>query len=89
MKLVAGENRILMKIVNGGGASGYYFRAVQPPLPPPVFTALKITAGRRTDQQKKGPRQVLPRYNTVVAVGPRPTGHRDGRTQQSLDGGGF
>ncbi|HCD00405.1 MAG TPA: hypothetical protein DER64_07735, partial [Planctomycetaceae bacterium] len=53
VKLVAGENRILMKIVNGGGASGYYFRAVQPPLPPPVFKALKITAARRTDQQKQ------------------------------------
>ena len=62
VKLVAGENRILMKIVNGGGASGYYFRAVQPPLPPPVFTALKITAGRRTDQQK----QVLDKFFLAI-----------------------
>ncbi len=52
LDLVAGENRILLKIINLGGASGYYFRAVQTSLPAPVLAAMKVPAAERNDRQK-------------------------------------
>ncbi len=51
--LDAGENRLLMKICNGGGAYGFYFRtAAEPIAPPDVVQALEIAPQQRSDAQR-------------------------------------
>ncbi|MBQ18514.1 MAG: hypothetical protein CMJ65_15475 [Planctomycetaceae bacterium] len=53
LNLVKGENRLLLKIVNGGGPAGFYFRAIQSNLPGPVIAALKVPAAGRNKAQKQ------------------------------------
>jgi hypothetical protein len=52
VNLVAGENKLLLKVANGGGPSGFYFKAQQVTLPGAVVTALKIEGAKRTPAQK-------------------------------------
>ncbi|MDH3583288.1 MAG: hypothetical protein OER86_03650, partial [Phycisphaerae bacterium] len=53
--LVSGENRILIKVINGGGPSGFYFKAADKGVgvPPPVLAILKTPADKRDAKQKK------------------------------------
>ena len=53
LDLVAGENRLLMKVANGGGGYGFFFRTLQSSLPAPVLAALKLPAAKRNAAQKK------------------------------------
>ncbi len=53
LPLRAGANRLLMKIVNGGGAHGFYFRPLAgPELPGEVRAAIAVPAADRTDDQR-------------------------------------
>jgi len=53
LQLLAGENRVLLKVVNGGGGYGFYFKARQLPLPAPVIAALKVDASERNAGQRE------------------------------------
>ena len=52
LELAMGENKLLMKVANGGGGYGFYFKAQQVTLPGAVVAALKIEAGKRTAAQR-------------------------------------
>ena len=53
IQLAAGKNDILMKIVNGGGASGFYFSASVTVPPKDVTGILAVAADKRNAKQKK------------------------------------
>ena len=53
LDLVAGENRLLLKIVNGGGPTGYYFKLKGVDLPGPVIGALKVEPAERGDAERE------------------------------------
>ena len=51
--LEAGENRLLMKICNRGGAYGFYFgKTGEPIAPPDVVEALEVALEKRSDAQR-------------------------------------
>jgi hypothetical protein len=53
IQLAAGRNEVLMKIVNSGGATGFYF-ATNPGQPPKdVADILALATDKRNDKQKK------------------------------------
>ncbi len=52
VNLMAGENKLLFKVVNGAGPSGFYFKANQVTLPGGVLTALKVDGAKRTAAHK-------------------------------------
>jgi hypothetical protein len=51
LELAKGENKLLMKVANGGGGYGFYFKAQQVTLPGAVVVALKVEAAKRTPAQ--------------------------------------
>ncbi len=53
VSLTAGENTLLIKIVNGGGIGGFYFNVGESTLPESVQSILKIAASARTAAQLK------------------------------------
>lgn len=53
IQLAAGRNEVLMKIVNGGGATGFYFNAVATETPKDITAILSVPVEKRNDQQKK------------------------------------
>jgi len=63
LDLVGGENKLLMKVANGGGPYGFYFRAKSVTLPGPVVAALKVEAGERTESQN----ETLARHYRTIA----------------------
>ena len=52
VSLTEGENTVLLKVANGGGGYGFYFKAQELVLPGPVIAALKEDAEKRTAEQK-------------------------------------
>ncbi len=63
VELLEGKNTLLMKISNGGGGYGFYFKTQSVPLPEPVAAVLQVTASERTEDQK----QVLVKYYLSIA----------------------
>ena len=63
VSLVSGENKLLLKVANGGGGFGFYFKAQQVTLPGAVVTALKIDAAKRTPAQKAS---IAAHYRTLA-----------------------
>ncbi len=61
--LLEGKNTLLMKISNGGGGYGFYFKTQSVPLTGPVVAALQVTGSERTEDQK----QVLVKYYLSIA----------------------
>jgi hypothetical protein len=59
LKLRRGENRLLIKIINFAGASGFYFAAKSelPTMPPVVLAALRLPASERSPEQGAAIRQ--------------------------------
>ena len=53
LELRPGHNHFLMKIINHGSGSGFYFKAAGNELPLNVLTALKLPSGERNEAQKK------------------------------------
>jgi hypothetical protein len=53
IQLAAGRNEILMKIVNGGGATGFYFAASVGQAPKDVTDIFTVATEKRNDKQKK------------------------------------
>ncbi|MCB9950082.1 MAG: PSD1 domain-containing protein [Planctomycetaceae bacterium] len=53
VQLAAGTNDILMKIVNGGGATGFYFAASPASEPKEVADIINVAADQRNDDQKR------------------------------------
>ncbi|MBT5017495.1 MAG: DUF1553 domain-containing protein [Planctomicrobium sp.] len=53
IQLAEGTNHLLMKIVNGGGATGFYFAATNAPTPAEFADILKLPLEQRNDQQKQ------------------------------------
>jgi mono/diheme cytochrome c family protein len=53
LQLKKGDNAFLMKIVNGGGASGFYFKMQGSTLPGEVLEVLKVAAQEWDDAQFK------------------------------------
>jgi len=51
VELLEGDNTLLMKISNGGGGYGFYFKAQSVPLPAPVVAALQVAVEERTEAQ--------------------------------------
>ncbi len=49
VQLRPGENVLLMKIVNGGGPTGFYFKAAEAGIPPNILAILKTPAPQRTE----------------------------------------
>lgn len=47
-----GENRLLLKITNGAGGFGFYYRAESTALPDSVKSILQLAEGDRTDAQR-------------------------------------
>ncbi len=52
LELAAGENKLLMKIANGGGGYGFSFRSQASTIPQPIAAILKLDAGKRDEAQK-------------------------------------
>ena len=54
LNLAEGENKLLLKVVNGTSRYGFYFKVPPKPggLPEQVAAALRVAAGSRTPQQK-------------------------------------
>lgn len=63
--LKKGSNQFLMKIVNGGGGCGFYFRAGGSNIPAKVVAASKIPAAKRTDAQRA---DVANYYRSIAPV---------------------
>ncbi len=53
VSLVPGENRLLVKIANGGGPAGFYFRVLENKLPDDLLAALKTAADKRSTADAK------------------------------------
>ncbi len=53
IQLAAGRNELLMKIVNSGGATGFYFAASPAARPAEIATILALQADKRNDEQKQ------------------------------------
>jgi len=53
IQLAPGRNELLMKIVNGGGATGFYFAASTAATPADVAAILAVAADKRDDAQKQ------------------------------------
>ena len=53
VQLAEGKNEILIKIVNGGGTSGFYFAPSISVAPDDIRTALALTDDKRNDKQRK------------------------------------
>jgi spore coat protein CotH len=53
LMLAAGENQLLIKIVNGVGESGMYFNTQQQSLPASLFVALRVPLQERDEAQKQ------------------------------------
>ena len=49
LNLAQGTNHLLLKVVNGGGPSGFYFKLLGTRLPDPVAAALRATPEERDD----------------------------------------
>eukprot|EP00913_Durusdinium_trenchii_P022820 g21424.t1 len=62
LPLKKGRNELLMKIVNGGGPSGFYFKASLNGLSPQVAAILKIPESKWNAKQRQ---QVLTWYRTL------------------------
>ena len=52
VQLTKGKNDLLIKIVNGGGPAGFYFKAKSVGIPVNVIAALRVAAESRDDKQK-------------------------------------
>jgi len=52
LQLKAGKNDLLLKIVNAGGPSGFYF-STKPAIPANIAAIIKIEAGKRNAAQKQ------------------------------------
>ncbi len=52
LELPAGESRLLIKIVNGGGPTGYYFKMKGVDLPEAVLAALRVEEGTRGEPER-------------------------------------
>ena len=61
--LQPGENRLLLKISNGSGGYGFYFRLQQVGLPPEIVAILATPADSRSDQQRAD----LAKYYRTIA----------------------
>jgi len=57
LPLKAGENQLLIKIVNGRGESGFFFQVEEQVLPSTLFAALKIPQEERSEDQVKSIRE--------------------------------
>jgi hypothetical protein len=53
LTLKAGRNELLLKIVNGGGPSGFYFKAINTDPPKNILAILNLTAEKRNAKQKQ------------------------------------
>ena len=51
VRLKAGENQLLVKVVNYAGDSGFYFQSPGVPLPKPALSILRVAADQRTAEQ--------------------------------------
>ncbi|HIL24074.1 MAG TPA: DUF1553 domain-containing protein [Verrucomicrobia bacterium] len=63
VNLVTGENQLLLKVANGTGGYGFYFKAQQVTLSGAVVTALKIAAAKRTPAHKAA---IAAHYRTLA-----------------------
>ncbi|HYG78699.1 MAG TPA: PSD1 and planctomycete cytochrome C domain-containing protein [Planctomycetota bacterium] len=52
LALTAGKNDLIMKIVNGGGQGGFYFKAGGAGVPKNILDIVKLEADKRNDAQK-------------------------------------
>jgi hypothetical protein len=52
LELPAGESQLLLKIVNGGGPTGYYFKMAAETLPGPVLAAIKAQPEDLSDESR-------------------------------------
>lgn len=52
LELAEGENHLLLKVVNGGGPSGFYFKQLGTALPDPVAAALRTDEAERDEAQR-------------------------------------
>jgi len=53
VQLAAGRNEVLMKIVNSGGATGFYFAATAAPAPAEITAIIAVPAEKRNAQQRQ------------------------------------
>jgi len=53
LDLLAGDNQLLIKIVNGIGESGFFFQAMQETMPTTLLAAMKVPVQERDATQKK------------------------------------
>ncbi len=53
LALVAGRNELLLKVVNGGGPSGFYFKAKDNRPPKNIAAILALAAEKRNSQQQQ------------------------------------
>ena len=53
VKLQAGDNRLLMKIVNGGGIGGFYFNVLEHGIPRPILALLNTPVAQRSAADAK------------------------------------
>ena len=63
--LRTGTNHLLVKIANGGGKSGFYFRARLGELPESLLAAAQTDAGSRTKEQQE---QITSYFRTITPL---------------------
>jgi mono/diheme cytochrome c family protein len=65
LELTEGENRLLMKVANGGGGYGFYFQHKASTLPAELLAILKTPAGDRNEQQQS---QLATYYRSIAPL---------------------
>ena len=63
--LRAGTNHLLVKIANGGGKSGFYFRARRGELPKSLLAAAQVDVNSRTKEQRE---QITSYFRTITPL---------------------
>lgn len=63
VQLTKGKNDLLIKIVNAGGAAGFYFNAKSADIPANVITVLRVATESRDDKQKN---EIAAYFRTVA-----------------------
>lgn len=63
LELAAGENELLLKIVNGGGGYGFHFQPRTSTLPVPVKTAMQVDPATRNEAERDA---IAAHYYTVA-----------------------
>lgn len=89
LELLEGQNTLLLKVVNGGGGYGFYFKALDTTVPEPVLATLRVPAGERsleqTDKVSEYYLTVAPELAPIRVAHAQESAALNGRLKEKLD----